>query len=142
MRVAGCSQGFIAIFLLIVAVVGAVGGAIVGYGLGAFGTQERILAILAAFAAIVLVIAVRHGLSKPYPSLFLTVHEADFPVPFWTSVFFSTLVGGLAGHDLGEALGTPMDWEFGLFSGALAALSMAALMILYFYDNPEKGLEF
>lgn len=136
------SQGFISIFLFIVSLLGAAGGALVGYCLDQFGTNLRLLAILTAFSAVALVIIVRHVFGKMFPSLVLAVHEAGFPIPFWISVCFSILLGGLAGHDLCEIFAAPSGVMIGLTSGVLAAVSMATLMILYFLDHPQRGLEF
>jgi hypothetical protein len=114
----------------------------VGYGLDRFVHGRRLLAILAAFSAVVLVSILRHLLSDLVPALAPVRPEVRLPWPVWLSIFFSTLIGALAAYDLCEASELTSGWIVGFASGLLAAISMAVLMILYFYRHPESGVEF
>jgi hypothetical protein len=64
------------------------------------------------------------------------------PVHLWLSICFATLVGGLAGHDLGQWFGTPWGALEGFISGLFAAIVMATLMSIYFRAHHKKGIEF
>jgi hypothetical protein len=116
---------------------GAVGGAAIGYGLDGTVPDRRLLALLAAFFAVALVIIFRGVLGKSYPPL-----RVRFPLVGWLNIFFSTLIGGLAGHDLTRLFGLPSGIVTGFISGTLASISMAMLMIIYFHEHREKHVEF
>jgi hypothetical protein len=130
-------RNLVAIFLLIVSAFGAVGGAAIGYGLDGIVPDRRLLALLAAFFAVALVIVFRRVLGRSYPPL-----RIKFPLVGWLTICFSTLIGGLAGHDLTQLFGLTRGIVTGFTSGTLASISMAMLMIVYFYEHPEKGVEF
>jgi hypothetical protein len=116
---------------------GAVVGAAIGYGLDGVVPERRLLALFAAFSAVALVIVFRGVLGRSYPPL-----RIKFPLVGWLNVCFSTLIGGLAGHDLTQLFGLTRGIVTGFASGTLASISMAMLMIIYFYEHPEKGVEF
>jgi hypothetical protein len=116
---------------------GAVGGAAIGYGLDGIVPDKRLLALLAAFFAVAVIIVFRRVLGRSYPPLRIT-----FPFVGWLNICFSTLIGGLAGHDLTQSFGLATGIVTGFTSGILASISMAMFMIIYFYEHPEKGVEF
>jgi hypothetical protein len=136
------SQGFVAIFLLMVTLLGALTGAGVGYGLDGVLHGRRLLALLAAFSAVAVVSVLRVVLGRSSPLLFLAPPGAKIPLQVWLSVCLSTLIGALAGHDLTQLFDVPYGAIVGLFSGGLASISMATLMIVYFHEHPERGVEF
>src|SRR4051794_17247444 len=100
------SQGFIAIFLLVMVLFGAATGAAIGAVLA--GTVHlRWLAILSALSAIFVLGVIRAGFGRSFPKLFLAPHGSSIPSAVWVSAFYSAVVGGLAGHDCGELVGLP-----------------------------------
>src|SRR5690348_8801609 len=133
--------GFISIFLFIVSLAGAAGGAILGYVLESF-VHERLLGIVAAFLVIILIWLLRRALGASFPWLFLAPKTDTIPVTVWVSVAFSTFVGGLAGHDLSQLARSSSGALIGFLSGTIAAISMASLMIIYFREHPEAGIKF
>jgi hypothetical protein len=135
------SKGFISIFFLIVWLAGAAGGAVLGYLLDGV-IDERLLGIVAAFLVVILLGILRQALGASFPSLFLAPKRATIPVAVWVSIAFATLVGGLAGHDLSQLADISSGAMIGSLSGTIAAISMASLMILYFREHPEEGVEF
>lgn len=76
----------VAVFLLIVSAFGAVGGAAIGYGLNGIVPDRRLLALLAAFFAVALVIVFRGVLGRSYPPL-----RIKFPLVGWLT-FVSPLL--------------------------------------------------
>jgi hypothetical protein len=135
------SQGFVAIFLLIAALIGAATGSAIGAAL-AGSVSLRLLAIVAAISAIIVLGVVRSGLGKSFPTLLLARRGFSVPLVVWISALYSAVVGGLAGHDFGQFVGVPSAAITGFFSGTIATVSMATLMILYFKQHPENGVEF
>lgn len=135
------SQGFVAIFLLIAALIGAATGAAIGAAL-AGSISLRLLAIVAAISAIIALGIVRSGLGKSFPTMLMARRERSTPLAVWISALYSAVVGGLAGHDFGQFVGVPSAAIIGFFSGTIATVSMATLMILYFKQHSEKGVEF
>ena len=125
-------EGSVSIFLLVAIVLGATSGAIAGGILDGLVSDRRVLALLAALFAVLLVGVVRRFLGETFPALFLTPTRSPIPVSAWVIIVISALIGGLAGHDLGELARTSAGMFVGLFSGTLAALSMATLVLLYF----------
>jgi hypothetical protein len=98
--------------------------------------------VLAALSAIIVLGVVRRGCGKLFPKLFLTPRGSSIPLVVWISAVYSAVVGGLAGHDCAQLVGVPSAPIIGLFSGTIAALRMVTLMILYFKQHPEEGVEF
>ncbi|WP_414476064.1 hypothetical protein [Microvirga sp. M2] len=135
-------QGLEPIVVLLVGLFGALAGWVVGYSLDGIVQGRRLLAILAAISAVVLVTILRHVLSDLVPALAPVRPAARLPWPVWLSIIFSTLIGALAAYDLCEASALTSGWVVGFTSGTLAAVSMAVLMMLYFYRHPETGIEF
>ena len=133
--------GFISIFLFIVSLAGAAGGAILGYVLESV-VHERLLGVVAAFLVIILIWLLRRVLGASFPWLFLAPKAAAIPFAIWVSVAFSTFVGGLAGHDLSQLAGSSSGALIGCLSGTIAAISLASLMIIYFREHPEVGIRF
>jgi hypothetical protein len=135
------SEGFIAIFLLVMVLIGAATGAAIGAVLA--GTLHlRWLALLSALSTIIVLGVVRGGFGKSFPKLFLAPRGSAVPSAVWISGLYSAVVGGLAGHDCGQLVGVPSAPMIGFFSGTIAAASMATLMIVYFKQHPEQGAEF
>jgi hypothetical protein len=89
------------------------------------------LAILAALVAVMVVGILRRFLGETYPRLFLEPTPTRISVAVWVSILVSALIGGLAGYDLSELAGTSAGVFIGLFSGSLATLSMALLVIVH-----------
>jgi hypothetical protein len=135
-------QGFIAIFLLIMSVFGSILGAAFGYVLDGVIQSRRLLAIVAAFSAVVLAVIIRSALGKSFPSLFFARQGTTLRFPVWFSACLTSLLGGLAGHDLVQLFGTPLGPIVGFISGTLATLSLSVLVILYLYKHPEEGVPF
>jgi hypothetical protein len=121
--------------------VGALAGATVGYGLGQVLSGRRVLAVLAALLAVGVTALFRVYLGRILPRLGLWQH-GKIPLYLWISVGLSTILGGLAGHDLCEYFNVSSGLVIGSVSGVQAALSMALLMVLYFHEHPEVHLEF
>jgi len=135
------SQGFVAIFLLVMVLIGAVTGAIIGAA-SAGAVHLRWSALLAVLSAIIVIGIARSSFGKSFPKLFLAPRSRSIPLAVWISAVYSALVGGLAGHDLGQLVGVASAPIIGFFSGTIAAIGMAMLMILYFKQHPERGVEF
>jgi hypothetical protein len=125
-------EGSVSIFLLVVIVLGAVSGAVAGGILDGVVADRRLLALLAALLAVLVVGLVRRFLGETYPGLFLTPTRSPIPVNAWLVIVISALIGGFAGHDLSDLARTSAGIFVGLFSGTLAAVSMATLVLLYF----------
>ena len=97
---------------------------------------------MAAISAIIVLGIVRSGLGKSFPTMLLARRERSTLPVVWISALYSAVVGGLAGHDFGQFVGVPSAAIIGFFSGTIAAISMATLMILYFKQHPRNGVEF
>jgi hypothetical protein len=88
------------------------------------------------------IVGFRNFLGSISPSLRLGRSGSKVPSYLWLAICLATIIGGLAGHDLCE-LGQVMSGAvIGFASGALAAVSMAMLMVFYFHAHPESGVEF
>jgi uncharacterized membrane protein YfcA len=135
------SQGFVAIFLLVMVLIGAVTGTAIGAALA--GTMHlRWLAVLSALLVIIFLGTIRTRLGRLFPKLSLARRGSSIPSAVWIGGFYSAIVGGLAGHDFGQLAGIYSAPLVGFFSGTIAAVSMSALMILYFRNHPGQGVEF
>jgi len=124
-------EGSVSIFLLVALVIGAVAGAVSGALLDGVISGRRLLAILAALVAVTAVGIVRRFLGETFPRLFLEPTPTRISVAAWVSIVVSALIGGLAGDDLSELAGTSAGVFIGLFSGTVATISMAMLVIVY-----------
>lgn len=136
------TQGFVAIFMMIALITGAVFGAALGQALNTSISEKRILSILAALFAVLIIGVIRRLFGKAYPSVFMAPHGKTIPPAVWLGIAFSAVVGGLAGHDIGLQFGVTSGALFGLASGTIAGVSMSMLMIVYFHEHPEEGVEY
>ena len=129
-------------FVLVISILGALVGVITGYGLQELLSGTRLLALLAAFFAVAITSIFRSYLGRLSRSLRLRKHDAKVPLYLWLSICLSTVIGGLAGHDLCESFDVSSGPVVGFVSGVLASLCMALLMVLFFHEHPEDHLEF
>lgn len=131
-------QGVTSASLIIVILVAAAVGAMVGGVLDQMGVDRTMLAIIAGFVAIIVAGIVRHVL----------VHNVWGAGPDVTRVpgvvivfaLVSSLAGSLAGHEILDDL---HDFYSGIWVGTLAgmlsALIMAMLMITYYMSPTPKS---
>lgn len=136
------SQGFVAVFLVLISVLGAIGGVITGYILDRVIHDRRLLAILAAFIAVAFATAVRVLMARRAPGVFLAKQHTGLPRALAISACITSLAGGLAAHDLSRLADISSGPIIGFVSGTLAALLMALLMIVYFHQHSAARLEF
>lgn len=136
------SQGLVAAFISIVALLGGIVGGIVGYLLDGTLHDGRLLSLVSAFVAIMAIILVRRLLGRLFRVLSLGRPGVGASAHLWLSICFATLIGGLAGHDLGQLFGEPWGALKGFIAGILSATSMATLMSIYFHAHHKKGVEF
>jgi len=129
-------------FVLVVSIFGAVVGTGAGGAVAAETQSTRLAAIVSAFLAVALITCFRLLLGKWVPALLLPRPGTKMPNFLWLSIFLSTLIGGLAGHDLCQLFDVTAGPVIGFASGTLAAVSMASLMVLYFTEHPERKLDF
>ena len=129
-------------FTLAVSILGALAGVIAGYGLDRVVDSRRLLALLAAVFAVAVIVAFRNFLGSISSSLRLGRSGSKVPSYLWLAICLATIIGGLAGHDLCELWQVMSGAVIGFASGALAAVSMAMLMVFYFHAHPESGVEF
>jgi hypothetical protein len=135
------SQGFVAIFLSLIAAVGSGAGVLMGLILDGVVQNRRLLAILAGFFSVGVATAVRVIFARRAPSLFLAKRGTGLPRAIVISACVTSLAGGLAAHDLSRFAEITSGWMIGFLSGSLSALMMALLMMIHFYRHPEEGLE-
>ena len=90
--------GFASIFMFIALMVGAIAGAAFGQSLNGGVSERRLLSILAALFAVVIIWLIRHFLGNAYPAVFVKPHGKSIPPALWLGLAFSSVVGGLAGH--------------------------------------------
>jgi hypothetical protein len=129
-------------FTLFVSILGALAGVIAGYGLDRVVESRRLLALLAAVFAVAVIVAFRNSLGRISPTLRVWRAGSKIQSYFWIATCLATIIGGLAGHDLCELGQVASGAVVGFASGALAAVSLATLMVFYFYEHPETGVEF
>ncbi|MDW6024880.1 hypothetical protein SAZ10_24295 [Mesorhizobium sp. BAC0120] len=134
--------GFASTFIFIALLAGAIFGATFGQALDGRIAERRVLSILAAFFAVLIIWLVRHFLGKAYPAAFVKPRGKSIPLAVWLGVTFSSVVGGLAGHDIGQLFGVTSGALYGLISGTIAGISMSMLMVVYFHEHPEERTEF
>jgi hypothetical protein len=134
--------GFASIFIFIALTVGIISGALFGQLLDSSLGEKRILSILAALFSVVIIWLVRHFLGNAFPAVLVKPRGKSIPPAVWLGVFFSSVVGGLAGHDIGLFFGVTSGVLFGMLSGTIAGVSMSMLMIVYFHEHPEEGTEY
>jgi uncharacterized membrane protein YeaQ/YmgE (transglycosylase-associated protein family) len=136
------SQGLVAAFISLVGLLGAIVGGIVGYVLAGAVHDHRLLALVSAFVAVIAISLARRFLAKLFPVLSLGRPGVGAPAHLWLSICFAAIIGGLAGHDLGEWFGAPWAALEGFIAGLFAAMAMATLMSIYFHAHHKKGVEF
>ncbi len=129
-------------FILVIAILGALTGTLVGYGVDQVLEGRRLLALLAAFSAVIICNLFRLYLSGVSRSLQLWPPGSKVPPYLWLSICVATIIGGLAGHDISEFVGISSGAIIGFGSGVLASLSMALLMVLYLHEHPVGTAEF
>jgi hypothetical protein len=123
-------EGVVSISVLVMAILGGVSGAVVGYLLNTL-PDRRLLAVVAALVAVGVAGAARRLLNRVSPSLSMMPTGARIPPAVWAGIVLSALVAGLAGHDLVIVVGDSWGAVMGLVSGVLGALAMALCLILY-----------
>jgi hypothetical protein len=136
------TSNFASTFIFIALLMGAVAGAAFGQALDSSVSDRRLLSILAALFAVAIIWLVRHFLGEAYPAAFVKPRGRSIPPAVWLGLAFSSVVGGLAGHDIGQLFGVSSGALFGLISGTIAGISMSMQMIVYFHEHPEEHTEF
>ncbi|MVT64946.1 hypothetical protein GPL21_07480 [Bradyrhizobium pachyrhizi] len=131
-----------ATFMLVVSILGALVGAIAGYEFDHSVHDRRLLAVIAAFFAVAAVSIFRMYIGALSPALSLGRFARNVSSYLWFSICLSTIVGGLAGHDLCELFQVSSGAAVGFASGVLAAIGKATLMVLYFHERPKAGMNF
>jgi hypothetical protein len=108
--------------------VGAFSGALVGLVLASMLGSQGLLAVIAAFVAVVLALVVGHTILGTHTELSLQSGPA-----LW-NIAISSVVGALAGHELSVDLRSPPPSPLvGSMSGLLAALLIASFAITIFW---------
>jgi hypothetical protein len=133
-------QGFVSTFVLALAALGSLVGAMVGYTLDGV-TSSRLIAVISAVASVAVLHAVRGKLSKWAPMFFMPL-PTKMPAALWVGICYATLVGALADDDITSFFNLQLGALIGCVSGALANLSTAMLIFTYFHTHPEAGVEF
>lgn len=110
--------GFASTFMFIALIIGAFFGTAFGQSLDGSVSERRLLSILSALFAMMIIWLVRHFLGNAFPTVFVKPHGKSIPPAVWLGVVFSSIVGGLAGHDIGQL--------FGVTSGALSRMETRA----------------
>lgn len=136
------SQGFVAVFLVLISALGAIGGVITGSIFDGAIHDRRVLAIVAAFVAVAFATAVRILMARRAPALFLARQRTGLTRALVIIACITSLASGLAAHDLSRLAEITSGPIIGFVSGTLAALIMALLMIVYFHRHPAAGVEF
>lgn len=131
-----------ATFIFVDCILGAVAGVIIGYWLDRPTVDSRVVALIAAFAAVAVAALFREYLSRFSPALSFRHHGKTIPRFVWMSIGLAAVIGALAGHDLCTLFGDTSGVIVGLVSGTLAAVSKATLTIFYFHEHPKRGLDF
>jgi hypothetical protein len=131
-----------ATFMLAVSILGALVGAIAGYEFDRLVNDRRLLALTAAFFAVAVVSILRRYLGALSPALSLGQFARKVSPYLWLSIGLSSIIGGLAGHDLCVLFQDTSGAVVGFASGVLAAISKSILMVLYFREHPKVGVDF
>jgi hypothetical protein len=129
-------QGVTSASLMIVILVAAAVGAVVGGLLDQMGVDRTLLAIIAGFVAIVAAGVARHVMIRVVWGAGPDVTR--IPTVIIVFALVSSLAGSLAGHDLLHDYheGYSGIWV-GTLAGLLSAVIMSMLMITY-YMNPSS----
>jgi hypothetical protein len=136
------SQGLVAAFISIMGLLGALVGAVVGDMIAETLRDPRLLALVSAFISVVAISLVRRLLGKLFPVMSLGRSGVGASAHLWLSVCFATLIGGLAGHDVGQWFGMRWPALEGFIAGLFATMGMATLMSIYFRVHHKRGVEF
>ena len=120
--------GLVSATVIVMVVTGAFTGGLVGLILGSILTRQLSLAIVAAFAAVIVAFLARH-------LVFSFQGQLSFPPALsLLYVIISALIGGLAGHELAVDLREPPpSGLIGGISGLLAALLLSCFVITFLY---------
>jgi hypothetical protein len=140
-RLADCARrqdvartaGLVSASVLAMVLTGAFGGALVGVVLAGILMSQVWLAIVAAFAAVVIALIVRQVVFGSHAQFF-------FPpaLGIW-HVVIASLIGGLAGHELAVDLTEPPPSPLiGAFSGLLAAVLISSFFITIVYRTNRQ----
>lgn len=136
------TRGFVSVFMFVALILGAFAGTALGASLDGSMSERRGLSIVAALFALAVIWLVRHFLGEGFPAVFMKPRGKSIPPAVWLGVVFSSIVGGLAGHDIGLLFGVSSGALFGLISGTIAGISMSMLMVVYFHEHREERTEF
>ncbi len=129
--------GVISASIIVLILVAAAIGAIVGLGLGSVeGIGSRTVAVAAGFIATIVASIAR------YKVVFLGAgvgaDEARVPMVLVVNAAIASIAGSLAAHDLYGLVGVPGSGMLGALAGLLSAVLMALLMITY-HTFPTPG---
>jgi hypothetical protein len=121
-------SGLVSASVLAMVLVGAFSGALVGLVLASMLGSQGLLAVIAAFVAVVLALLVGHTILGTHAELSLQSGPA-----LW-NIAISSLMGALAGHELSVDLRSPPPSPLvGSMSGLLAALLIVSFAITIFW---------
>ena len=126
------TPGIVSATVIVMLVTGAFGGGLIGLILGSMLTSQLWLAIIAAFAGVIIAAIVRHV-------AFGSRGQLPFPPPLsFLHVIVSSLIGGLAGHELAVDLREPPpSGLIGGISGVLAAVLFSSFVITLLYGKND-----
>jgi len=131
-------QGVTSASLMIIILVAAAVGAVVGGLLDQLGMDHALLAIISGFVAIVAAGVVRHVMIRVVWGAGPDVTRIPGVVIVFALV--SSLAGSLASHDLlHDFRETHSGIWMGTLAGLLSAVIMAMLMITYYMNPAPKG---
>ena len=124
------SDGTISASILIVVLIAAAVGALVGLVLETVIPDTRLLAVLAGFIATVVASIARYTFL--YRGAGVGSDESRIPMVLVVNASIASIAGSLAAHDLSNAMGGPPSSVFlGSLAGLLSGVLMALLMITY-----------
>ncbi len=131
-------QGVTSASLMIIILVAAAVGAVVGGLLDQLGMDRTLLAIISGFVAIVAAGVARHVMIRVVWGA--GPDETRIPGVVVVFALVSSLAGSLAGHDLLHDYHEAHSgiWV-GTLAGLLSALIMAMLMITFYMNPTAKG---
>jgi hypothetical protein len=126
--------GLVSATIIVMVVTGAFGGGLVGLILRTMLGSELWLAIVAAFAAVIIAFVAQH-------IAFNSQEQFSFPGALSLShLIISALIGGLAGHELAVDLREPpTSGLIGGISGLLAAALFSCFVITSLYRQSDHN---